>query len=205
MPSDRACWRRRAILGSLLCAALPAAQGRAEDTQVGKVDDSQGEAFARLHATRRLSSGSGIFLQDLVWTGDMSRARLSLGHQTRLFLGSRTSIAIDRFLVDAGGDLTLGAGALIYDHAGEPPPSGMRIQNGYASLAVRGTRLFAGPSRGEFGVFVEIGQVDVEAAGAVRRLGPGQGTHISHPGAPPGPVTNWPAARVRDAYASVLG
>jgi ferric-dicitrate binding protein FerR (iron transport regulator) len=79
----------------------------------------------------------------------------------------------------------------------------MRIRSPFALIAVRGTRFFAGPSNGRFGVFVERGSVAVMAAGQQVVLHDGEGTDVSSPGARPTPVRRWQPPRIRAALASV--
>ena len=45
----------------------------------------------------------------------------------------------------------------------------------FGLIAIRGTRVFAGPSNGVFGVFVDRGSVDVTAAGKTVTLAAGSG------------------------------
>jgi ferric-dicitrate binding protein FerR (iron transport regulator) len=71
-------------------------------------------------------------------------------------------------------------------------------------IAVRGTRFFAGPSNGVFGVFVERGSVTVAAAARQVLLRAGQGTDIHHPGAAPTPAAKWGRPRIDAAFGSVL-
>lgn len=115
--------------------------------------------------------------------------------------GSR--IIIDRYLVDAGGEFRLEAGAMLFDRpSGGPLP--VQVRSPFGLIAVRGTRFFAGPSAQVFGVFVERGTVGVSAAGREVTVSSGQGTDIARPGAPPTPVKAWGEPRIREALASVF-
>ena len=79
----------------------------------------------------------------------------------------------------------------------------LTVRTAFGMIGVRGTKFFAGPSRGVFAVFVEHGLVEVSGAGVTRQVAPGQGVEIATPGAAPGEITQWGAARIREAYASV--
>ena len=70
-------------------------------------------------------------------------------------------------------------------------------------IAIRGTRVFAGPSNGVFGVFVARGSVDVTAAGKTVTLGRGFGTNIAKPGDEPTAPAAWKPPRIKAAFASV--
>ncbi|MDP3257728.1 FecR domain-containing protein, partial [Bosea sp. (in: a-proteobacteria)] len=135
-------------LGGLPLAAL--AQTRGDRAQAaGLVTDLRGDAMAELRETRRkLATDGPVFVGDRVETGEDARAGFRLGRATELRLGEKARITIDRFIVDAGGTITLGAGALLVDKAPGSEAGRIRIRSSYGLIAVRGTRFFAGPSNG---------------------------------------------------------
>ena len=170
--------------------------------RVGLVEDITGEAFAELELVRRtLDRQAPVFLGEEVVTGVASRLKMRLGRDTRVRLGEQARLKIDRFLVEAGGEMTLYSGPLLFD--GRPRRAGVQIRSPFALIAVRGTRFFAGPSNDRFGVFVVRGSVAVTSAGQQVILRQGEGTDIFSPGAPPTPVKRWAPERVRAALASV--
>jgi hypothetical protein len=170
----------------------------------GLVTELRGDAVAELKDARRMLSTDGpVFVGDRVETGDGARAGFRLGRATELRLGEKARITIDRFIVDAGGTITLGAGALLVDKAPGREAGRIRVRSSYGLIAVRGTRFFAGPSNGVFGVFVLRGEVSVLAAGQEVLLAAGEGTDIARPGARPTPARGWGDARIRAAMAQV--
>jgi ferric-dicitrate binding protein FerR (iron transport regulator) len=170
--------------------------------QAGSVEDVTGEAFAERESVHRtLDRAAPVFLNEEVATGVASRLGMRLGRNTTVRLGEQARLKIDRFLVDAGGEMTLRSGPLLFD--GKPQRAGLQIRSPFALIAVRGTRFFAGPSNDRFGVFVARGSVSVTAAGQQVVLREGEGTDVASPGAPPTPVKRWGAERVRAALASV--
>jgi ferric-dicitrate binding protein FerR (iron transport regulator) len=190
--------RRGALTLPLILALGPA---RAVE-QVGSVEDVTGEAFGELEAVRRtLDRAAPVFLSEEVATGVASRLGMRLGRNTTVRLGEQARLKIDRFLVDAGGVMTLQSGPLLFD--GQPRHAGLQVRSPFALIAVRGTRFFAGPSNDRFGVFVARGSVSVSSAGQQVILREGEGTDIASPGAPPTPVKRWAPERVRAALASV--
>jgi hypothetical protein len=190
--------RRGALALPLVLALRPA---RAVE-QVGSVEDVKGEAFGELESVRRtLDQATPVFLSEEVATGIASRLGMRLGHNTTVRLGEQARLTIDRFLVDAGGEMTLSSGPMLFD--GRPRHSGLQIRSQFALIAVRGTRFFAGPSNDRFGVFVARGAVTVTAAGQQVTVREGEGTDIASPGAPPTPVKRWAAERINAALASV--
>src|SRR3954465_2391814 len=100
-------------------------------SEVGKVDKVRGIATAETKVDKRiLSPDAGIYDGDAISTAAMSRVEMRLGRDTTLRLGENARIKIDRFLIDAGGEITLDNGALLL---GKDPNSGAR------PVRVRGT------------------------------------------------------------------
>jgi ferric-dicitrate binding protein FerR (iron transport regulator) len=151
---------------------------------------------------RKLEHKSSIFLNDTLRTAARSRLMAVLARRTTLRLGAETTVRIDRFIVDSGGELVLESGALLIDTRGRLLGR-LEIESPFALIAVRGTRVFAGPIDGIFGVFVAKGAVDVTAGGRTVRLNSGEGTDIAQAGGPPGPVRRWGRPKIAKAIALV--
>ncbi len=83
------------------------------------------------------------------------------------------------------------------------PHGDLRLRSPYGVIALRGTRVFAGPSKVAFGVFVERGVVDFTAGGATVRLTAGEGSDVRRRGDKPTPPQRWGSERVLDALSSV--
>ena len=118
-------------------------------------------------------------------------------------MGERTRIMIDNHLVQRGGTIHLGAGAMLFERKEPDPKPAVTIRSPFAHLAVRGTTVFAGPSTGVFGIFVAEGEVVVTAAGASVMLRRGEGTNIARRGAKPTSAVAWGDARIQAALRSV--
>jgi hypothetical protein len=174
------------------------------EQRAGEVADVKGEAFAEKNSVRRdLERESPLFIREQIGTGAASRLTMRLGRDTILKLGERARLIIDRYLVDAGGEINLESGPLLFDRPVGAPPASLQIRSLFGLIAVRGTRFFAGPSNGVFGVFVERGNIIVSAAGQQVALGAGQGTNIRWPGAAPTRPAQWRDPRIRAALDSV--
>jgi ferric-dicitrate binding protein FerR (iron transport regulator) len=202
---DRPCNRRWLLRqGALAFPFILAAIPSSAVERVGAVDDINGEAFAELDAARRaLDRAAPVFLGDEVVTGAASRLGMRLGRDTKIRLGEQARLKIDRFLVNAGGEVTLTSGPLLFDGPPRGASGAVQIRSPFALIAVRGTRFFAGPSNGRFGVFVARGSVAVTSAGQQVILREGEGTDVISPGAAPTPVKRWAPERVQAALASV--
>ena len=191
---------RRILLGGALASIWTTAAHAAAS---GSVVNVVGQGFAEREAVRhRLAPKAEVFVGDLVGTGAGSRLTMQLGKATQLKLGARARMRIDRFIWDAGGVLELESGAMAFDG----PPRHNReitVRSPFALIAVRGTRFFAGPSNGVFGVFVERGSVQVTGAGKTVDVTAGMGSNIAKPGARPSDPAVWGQQRIRQAFASV--
>jgi ferric-dicitrate binding protein FerR (iron transport regulator) len=197
---------RRLLLRALASATIviPRSSWAETPEQVGSVAEVRGEAFAEARTQRRtLDRAAPLFMHDLVVTGTDSRLTLSLGNYTTLRVGGSARLIIDRFLVGVGGDITLQSGPILLDRQPGGTPARLQIRSTFGEIAVRGTRFFAGPSAGVFGVFVERGSVVVSGAGKQVLVPAGQGTNIASPGAVPTPATAWKPERIRAALESV--
>lgn len=130
------------------------------------------------------------------------RVELRLGEHTKIRLGERARLKIDRFLLNTGGEITLDTGPMLFEKRdGRPMP--ISIRSSYGEITVRGTRFFVGPSNNVFGVFVDEGSVTVTAGGRRVVLRAGEGTDISKPGTRPTAPKRWGQPRIKAAYASV--
>jgi hypothetical protein len=156
----------------------------------------------RAGATLALYPQTSLLVGDQVETSAGSTAALELFTSTLINLGPEAQFLIDVFSAEIGGTVTVG-GAMVLDRAEDLPKLDLTVQNAFAQIGVRGTRFFAGPSKGVYGVFVARGSVEVTAAGQTRLLGPGDGVDIASPGAAPGPVAQWKPPRIAEAFESV--
>ncbi len=194
------------LLGALAVCAAQAGTvtpAQAAAAAVGSVRALSGRAEAEREAQMRLLAQEGeVFTGDRITTGTGARAVLKLGAATELRMGSAARIRIDRFLINAGGVIDLDQGAVMIDKA---PASGgsLSLRSSHGLIAVRGTRFYAGPSKGVFGIFVERGRVAVSGAGRQVVLGSGEGTDIVAPGSPPTTPARWSAARIQTALSQV--
>jgi ferric-dicitrate binding protein FerR (iron transport regulator) len=197
---------RRDMLGlvgaTFALAAFDAPSDAAE--RAGRVDEIKGEAFADASNQHRpLEKSSSLYVGDRIETGASSRLTMLLGEDTIIRLGELTHLVIDRFLSTTGGEISLQSGAMLFDRPNGSPPAPIRIKSSYGLIAVRGTRFFAGPSNGVFGVFVDHGSVLVSAGGADVLLQAGEGTGVNSPGSQPTAAVVWGKERIRRALDSV--
>jgi ferric-dicitrate binding protein FerR (iron transport regulator) len=172
--------------------------------RAGRVEEIKGEAFVDAsNQHRALEKSSEVFVGDRVGTGASSRLTMLLGEDTTIKLGEKAQLVIDQFLSTTGGEISLQSGPMLFDRPSGSRPLPVKIRSSYGLIAVRGTKFFAGPSNGVFGVFVDHGTVAVSGGGSDVVLEAGQGTNLDSPGAKPSAATAWGAERIRAALASV--
>jgi len=172
---------------------------------------------------RSLAAAAPLFIADVVCTGQESRIGLRLGTRTQISLGAEARLKLDRFLIEAGGTLVLERGALRADYRPRKSGKPLLVRSPFALMAVRGTRFFAGPSNGVFGIFVERGVVVVSAEGKTVTVTEGRGTNlgavtedrgvaigsptrgvdVGFPKAQPTDPASWGEPRIQAALASV--
>ena len=194
--------RRVALAG--LGAALIATRAQSAE-RAGEVQSARGDCYALTAAARRsLAAAAAVFIGDSVGTGPQSALALHLGEATDVHLGSEARLRIDRFIVNAGGTLVLERGAMLYEHDSKAPGNETNILSPFGLIAVRGTRLWGGPSNGVFGVFVQQGAAAVTGRQKTVLVVSGFGTNIAYPGAEPTAPAPWGAARIKSALDSVM-
>src|SRR5271168_809136 len=111
--------------------ALSTGHGDAVAREIaGSVEELRGEAFAQAEQERRkLEHAASIFLGDDVSTGSASRLAIRLGKETRIRLGELAHLTIDRSVEDAGGELTLASGPLLFDRTPGAEPKPLHIRS----------------------------------------------------------------------------
>ncbi len=191
---------RRSLL--LSAAALPFAGLARADARIGEVRTVEGEGELRRGAERMpLIPGIPLNEGDVAQTGESGLALLWLDERTQIQMGPASSIELASFLSEIGGTITLG-GAMVFDRPEDLPPLTLTFVTEFGEIGVRGTRFFAGPSRGDFAVFVQRGEVEVRGVGVARRLLAGEGCTM-HAEAAPGEVVVWGEGRIVEAFASL--
>lgn len=196
--------RRLFIAGGALALTGIGVRATQTGSVIGKAVEVTGEVNRRqANHLEGLKAGASVMDQDFVTTGPESFAALALGVDTTLLLGSETELLIDSFIAGQGGTIELGTGRMVFDRPEGLAKIDLTVRTAFGMIGVRGTKFFAGPSRGVFAVFVEHGLVEVSGGGTTRQVGAGEGVEIATPGTAPGEITQWGEARIREAYASV--
>ena len=192
----------------LLSGALTAGNASAGD-QAGEVSHAKGSATGTIDGAKHpLDLGASIFLDEVLATGAAARLEVTFLDTTKLTLGEKAQVRVDKFVYSGKRTQVLklaAAGALRFISSGNKPSGAeVSVRTPVVEIGVRGTDFWTGPIDGQFGVLLLKGAVSVSnSAGAVVLDQPGQGTNIAGPGAAPGPVTQWPQQKVDRALAAV--
>ncbi|CAM5775269.1 hypothetical protein LMIY3S_04939 [Labrys miyagiensis] len=197
--------RRSLLIGLALAGVRPGfAAAAMQIVEAGSVVQVTGQTTGQLRGEKRsLAVGNSVFIDDMLATGSGARLAAKLGEMTRLSLGERTRVRIDKFLVDRGGELVLERGAILFDRPDDKPSGPLDVTTPFGLIAARGTKFFAGPSNGVFGVFVEHGLVTVRTRKGEVTLTNGQGTDLKSRNVAPTPPKSWGTTRIAQALASV--
>jgi len=202
--------RRILIAVAMLLSGFASGQANAQEA-IGAVSRILGEARGtRGGTTQALSLNTSVFRNEVVSTGEAGRLEIIFTDDTRLTLGEKAKLTLDRYVFNpAAGSGTIRfrvVGALRF-LSGQVSKlrSVVSITTPVSTIGIRGTQFWAGPIDNQaLGVFLIEGLVSVSNSAGERILGqPGQGTNIAAPGAAPGPVTFWPPDKVNRALAAV--
>ena len=198
------------MLRSMLCLAAVLFAGAAgADERVGGVSRVTGECHGVLQGrTEPLSLASAVFLQQTVGTKAAARLEITFNDTTRLTLGENAELTIDRFVYNPKRTSRISlavTGAMRFvGSAHKQQGDEELVTTPVVDIGARGTDFWAGPIDGKYGVLLFQGSVTVSnSVGRVVLDRPGEGVNIAGRNVAPGPVTQWPSAKVRRALAAV--
>jgi hypothetical protein len=192
----------------LVGAGKPAATTQGE---IGSISRLQGAGtIVSLGQMNPVVVGSPVHVDDIVSSNAEARMEISFVDGTRLIVGEKTSLKLERYVFDAGrgrGRLTVileGSLRYISGRLGKSADDKIAVATPFASISLRGTDLWTGRIDEEQGVFLLGGKVEVaNSAGVVTLDETGEGTSIAGPNTAPRPATRWPAEKVDRALLSV--
>jgi hypothetical protein len=179
---------------------------------IGKVSRIQGEVSGtRGGTTGALGPNASVFPNEIVSTGEAARLEVTFADDTRLTLGEKTKLTLDRYVFNpaAGSGIlkfgVAGAFRFLSGQLSKLASADVSVTTPFATVGIRGTEFWGGPIDDQvLGVFLINGVVSVSNAAGQQILNrPGQGTNIAVPGSAPGPVTFWPQDKVNRAIATV--
>jgi hypothetical protein len=203
----------RAVLSAFLVLWLVLdGDGRAmADDRIGAVTRLEGQAAGLLGGSEvTLVVGTAIFMNEKLTTGSKARLELTFVDGTKLTVGDKASVTVDRFLYQPRGlgnafdAAVTGPFRFISGKLDKTGGSTSSIKTAFATIGIRGTNFWGGPIDGHAGVVLFAGAVTVtNPTGSVDLTKPGQGTNIVGRNTPPSAVTIWPKDKVARALATV--
>jgi hypothetical protein len=202
---------RLIVVAVALLFALAREPAEAQEA-IGTVSRIQGEVSGtRGGSTAALGLNASVFPNEIVSTGEAARLEVTFTDNTRLTLGEKAKLTLDRYVFSPAA----GTGILKFGVAGafrflsgrlsKLARADVSVTTPFATLGIRGTEFWGGPIDDQvLGVFLIEGVVSVSNTAGRQILNrPGQGTNIATPGTAPGPVTFWPQDKVNRAIATV--
>ncbi len=196
-----------------LFLALPSINiASAAGIEIGSVSRQQASATAiRDGRPVALSPNAMVHEDDELQTGPGARLELTLLDGTKLTMGENSTLVVDKFVYDMNGDMGMaivnalkGPFRFVTGRIGKMANKQVQVQTAFATIGIRGTDFWAGPSAGVFGVFLVEGEIAVtNAVGETILNEPGTGVDLSDPNIAPGAVGRWSQNRVDAALASV--
>jgi hypothetical protein len=199
------------VVAAALLSGFVGEPAEAQDA-IGKVSRIQGEVSGtRVGNTGTLGRNASVFPNEIISTGEAARLEVTFADDTRLTLGEKTKLTLDRYVFNpaAGSGIlkfgVAGAFRFLSGQLSKLASADVGVTTPFATVGIRGTEFWGGPIDDQvLGVFLIDGVVSVSNAAGQQILNrPGQGTNIAVPGSGPGPVTFWPQDKVNRAIATV--
>lgn len=184
----------------------------AAGAEIGSVSRQQASATAiRDGRPISLSPNAMVHEDDELQTGPNARLELTLKDGTKLTMGENSTLVVDKFVYDMNSDMGTaivkalkGPFRFVTGRIGAMANKQVEVRTAFATIGIRGTDFWGGPSAGVFGVFLVEGEIAVtNAAGETILNEPGTGVDLTDPNIAPGAVGRWSQGRVDAALASV--
>ena len=133
-------WLKIAGLGTLVLAALSAGLAVAQQGKIGVAAAVQNEVFGN---SQPLSTGSGVFANERIRTGESGMTQLQFVDETNLAVGPKSEVVLDRFVYDPNrgkGNVVVQTGRGVFRFvSGSQDPTSYQIRTPVATIGVRGT------------------------------------------------------------------
>lgn len=206
------------LLAALILTLLPFAQAHAQvasaaPNPVGMIVEIEGSAGI-VSGTQQsaLKAGSPIYLNDVVFTNDSSRAVIWLIDDTEITLSDNTQLRIDTYVFKGEEDpsnkgvYSILKGSFIYVSgliANKAKPD-VTIHTPVGSIGIRGTAFWGGEIDGEYGVLVEEGAVRLKTVAGEVLVNKGEGTSVRDRHSVPSAAKPWEPEKINRAINTVL-
>lgn len=188
------------------------AQSLAANPDVGSVTRLENDAsIIRSGSEIPLEIGAAIKENDEITSGKDARVEITFTDGTNLRIGENARIGIDEYLYDPDnnvGNAIIGAlqgpFRFITGKIGELKNKRIEVKSSLATIGIRGTDFWGGPSQGTYGVFLFEGTIVVFNAQGGRIVSvPGTGVDVDGADKAPTAAEAWGSARAEAALATV--
>lgn len=195
-----------------LTVLMIAPTAHAQNPDVGTVTQLQAEAtLIRQGRTLPLQQGSAIQKNDEITSSDDARVEITFSDGTTLTMGENSRLVIDEFLFEPDNSLGTiilnvleGPFRFITGSIGKMTDKRAEVRTTSATIGIRGTDFWGGPSRGKFGVLLFDGVIVVSNASGARIVDqPGAGVDTTGANVELGEAVIWGQSRVDDAVATI--
>ncbi|USG61489.1 FecR domain-containing protein [Sneathiella marina] len=182
------------------------------EAEVGTVTRLQNNAnVVRDGQTLPLKTGSAIHENDEIVSAKEARIEITFMDETILTIGENSTLVIDQFLYDPKKsvgrillDAAQGPFRFISGGIGKMKDKRAEVKTSSATIGIRGTDFWGGPSAGTYGIFLIEGIIIVRNAEGGRILtASGTGVNLQGADVAPGEVSVWGKSRVSEAVSSV--
>lgn len=180
--------------------------------EVGTVTRLQNTADANRDGQMlALSEGAAIHEDDEVKSAEGTKIEITFKDGTKLTIGENSTLVIEEYLYnpkDSVGRILLdavqGPFRFISGGIGKMKDKRAEVKTSSATIGIRGTDFWGGPSAGVYGIFLIEGVIVVRNAEGGRILTvPGTGVNLTGANNQPGEVSAWGQSRVDEAFSTV--
>ncbi|MCF8466585.1 MAG: FecR family protein [Sneathiella sp.] len=158
-----------------------------------------------------IQPGAMILENDEIRSSEAARVEITFIDGTRLTIGENSRIAIDEYVYNPHDNIgkaiisaIQGPFRFITGKIGKLKDKRVEVRTNLATIGIRGTDFWGGPSPDIFGVFLLKGTIIVFNSAGGRIIDtPGTGVNLTGVSEIPGEVTVWNAARAQAAINTV--
>lgn len=181
----------------LLFITLPSLAHAEAPTAIGTVVALEGTAKGSIG--KALDEDDPVYFGETITTGNNTKMVVLLVDDTEITLGEEAELTIDEYVVTpstpennrATFNILKGAFLLTSGLVGKTDDPDVTINTAVGSIGLRGTTVWGGPIDGEYGVLVQMGEVDVYNEHGKVRLYPGQGSFVPSRDKSPRKIGSW--------------
>jgi hypothetical protein len=206
------CKMRKLITLLAFLSALTTSVVAFAGPEVGTVTRLQNSADVNREGKRvGLTAGAAIHENDEIRSTKQARVEITFKDGTKLTIGENSSLVIEEYLYNPNKsvgrillDAAQGPFRFISGGIGKMKDNRAEVKTSSATIGIRGTDFWGGPSAGVYGVFLLEGIIIVRNAEGARILtAPGTGVNLTGANALPSEVSVWGQSRVDEAVATV--